>query len=200
MKYLIVLLAALALATSTHAAPTKESFDELLRAADAQSVLDSQAQKLDALLEDQFDRVLTNRETPEGVAYGEAFRQKVQARLREKITMADLAADSFKETGGEWTQAEVDALVKLCAQPAGRSALAKLAPTIRNFEGLVQKHMIQFRLETAQSLRAALQELKEINTKALAAGSPAPVTQAGAVESPSKPTSAAPASAVAARP
>jgi hypothetical protein len=186
MKRLCLLLLVLTLFVRLQAAPTKESFEQLLKLVDAQSVIDGMAQKLDAILEDQFDRALTNRETPEGLAYAESFRQKVQARFHEKITLPQVAAECYAEAGAELTQEEVDALITLCAKPAGRSALTKLSPVMRDFELLAQKHVAMFRMDPAQSMRTAMQELKEINTKALAARSPAPVAAETKTE-PAKP-------------
>ncbi len=184
MKNLISLLLALALGAMAHAAPSKESMTELLKLVNGQGVLDMMAQKLDAKMEEQFDNALTNRETPEGLAYAESFRKKVQERFVDKITLPQLAGECLIESGEDLTQAEVDALIAFCATTAGRSALIKLSPLMRNFEALAQKRVIQFRMAPEQSMLTAMQELKEITFKALGIKAPANQTKAAPVTQP----------------
>jgi hypothetical protein len=170
MKYLTALILAFVLAAVAHATPpSPQSFAQLLKLLNTQETLDTLARKYDAQLEDIFDRALTNRETPEGVAYGAVFRVKAQRHFDEEITLAYLAETYLKDTGAEWTQEEVDALIALGEKPTGRSALAKLAGTSQVVEKLALQRFARFRLEPNQSIQTAMKELKEINTKALAA-------------------------------
>lgn len=184
MKCLTAICFTLILSVQVHAALTKESFVELLKMADAQSVLDNMVQKLDAKMEEQFDHALTNRETPEGLAYAESFRQKMRSRFNEKITLPQLAGECLAESGQELSQEEVDALIAFCQNPVGRSALIKVSPLMRNFEVLAQKHVIQFRMEPEQSMAVAMQQLKEITFKSLRI--PDPVAPSAPVLAPDK--------------
>jgi hypothetical protein len=141
--------------------------------------------------------VVSKPETPEALAYSAAFRQKVQGQFREKVTLADLADDCLKSTFAKWTQAEVDALIELCATPAGQSALVKLAPAVRSIEMAAQSRATLFGLETNKLLRPALEALKEMDQKALAAHSTVsavpPVPVAEKLDAKSAPVPLAPA-------
>lgn len=185
MKYLTAFVLALALGTAAPAAPTPQSFEEMLKLLNTQGMLDAIALKFDAQLEDMFDRALTNRETGQGVAYGAVFRLKVQRNFEKEISTGYLADTFFKEVDNDWTQEEVDALLALGKTPAGRSALAKLMPTTRALEKLAQQRFARFKGEPDQSLQVAMKELKEINTKALAEqNSAAATTPVGKVVEP----------------
>ena len=180
MKNLTVLIFILVLGIAargaTPARPSTQSFAELLKMLSAQEELELLAQRMDTQLDISFQRVMGSHATPEGQAFGEAYRQKVQDNFHREITLEILAGAFLKDAGKHWTQEEVDALLALGTTPTGRTALAKLVGSYRAVAATAQEHFVKFRTEPAQSVADAVKQLTEINNKALAAQQPPTAT------------------------
>jgi len=176
MKFLTALLPALILGATVHAAPSQSSFEELLQVTNTQAKLDAMAQRLDNELTGIFSRQLGEGETPEQAAYTMKFRLNVKANFQKEFTLESLAASYLKDGHGDLTQEEVDALNALAKNPAGRSALAKLAGTQRAVEILTLKRIALFTKEPAQSLETAMKALQEMKTKTPAVPPATPAT------------------------
>ncbi|GEM_PF-3676475 len=169
MKSLTALVLALTLSVAAHAAPSQQSFAELLKLTATQAKLDALARNIDRQLKDAFYLELVNHATSPAIEYTVSFRKKVQENFRNEITVEYLAGAYVQGNDAGWTQEEVDALLALAEKPAGRTALAKLVGTGRSIELLAGNRIATFRQQPAQSLPRAMKEVLEINAKALAA-------------------------------
>ena len=174
MKFLTPFLITLSLGVVAHAAssqsaPSPASFAELLKLTDVQARLDAVAWRLDGELSGIFDQMLAKDGTEEAAAFSAGFRVKVQANFQKEFTVQTVTDACRKENREGWTQEEVDALLVLAKQPAGLSALKKLAGLDNAIEASTLGRIAQFTKEPAQSLPAAIKEFQEINAKALAA-------------------------------
>ena len=175
----VILLAALA-ATTALGGASPESFAELVKIIRPQREAELLAQKFDTQLQMAFASALDGQATPEGEAYAEALRQKVHENFEREISPDRLARAYLDSAGRHWQQEEVDALLELAKNPAGRKALAKLAGTSVAVGAIARQSFVRFQREPAQSVESAVKELTEVNHKALAARSAVAVPAAPA--------------------
>jgi uncharacterized protein len=149
-------------ANSTEARPSAESVQRLLEVTQAQKVLQTITEQMDAAFAGMVKRQVGDQQdlTPEQQKSLEA-RRKAAADMVSKLlswdSMGPLYLKVYQET---FTQAEVDGMLEFYSTPAGQAVIAKLPLAAKNTMSEMQQRVQEMMPKLQQMASETAEEVK----------------------------------------
>lgn len=157
-----VLLAAAAFA----AAPSTASIDRLLTVTEAEKLLTSIHQQVEAMLQSGLRQGLAGKPmTPEVRQFVETFQKRMVADLKEEISWERMKAIYLSVYSETFTQEEVDGLIAFYESPTGKAFVAKMPIVMQKSMVAMQERMGPMMKKMDTSMREAIKEAQTLRDK-----------------------------------
>jgi uncharacterized protein len=129
-------------ATTTEERPSDESIRRLLEVMQAQKLMETAVQQVDATYGSIVSKMLEGKPlSPEQQKTLEAGRERMKSMMHEILSWESMQALYLKVYGDTFSQSEIDSMIEFYSSPAGHAVIVKLPLAMQNTMAQMQERM-----------------------------------------------------------